>query len=256
MVYLREQHRLIRNDLRTGEFQGAYWCWFTATSHNTWFFLSEELRAGLDDGTAICRIRCMEVIPFGMEQKGRPYRARVLKFSLWGVQRAVSKFNDQPDSWSHSGSSYQILRRLVPCRPHDRLHHENLLEIWPFLTLAITTATEHFLVINYHKFVRESSYTKSIALREGLYGIQITSVTLQGMMFLLVEIERLRSTQRLAWRNLDNSRINWFVNCSEISQESQDVFDVEVDTIRSRKPVSPIHVVGSHASLVRIARTW
>lgn len=104
--------------------------------------------------------------------------------------------------------------------------------------------------------VRESSYTKSIGLREGLYGIQITSVTLQGMMFLLVEIERLRSTQRLAWRNLDNSRINWFVNCSEISQESQDVFDVEVDTIRSRKPVSPIHVVGSHASLVRIARTW
>lgn len=151
MVYLREQHRLIRNDLRTGEFQGAYWCWFTATSHNTWFFLSEELRAGLDDGTDMRRIRCMEVIPFGMKQKGRPYRARVLKFSLWGVQRAVSKFNDQPDSWSHSGSSYQILRRLVPCRPHDRLNHENLLEIRPFLTLAITTATEHFLVINYQK---------------------------------------------------------------------------------------------------------
>lgn len=26
---------LIRNDLRTGEFQEAYWSWLAATSHNT-----------------------------------------------------------------------------------------------------------------------------------------------------------------------------------------------------------------------------
>ena len=166
-IYPGEQRResLIRNDLCTGEFQEAYWSWLAATSHNTWFFLSEELRACSDDDTA----HAGNTLPRGSdtlrhEAKRPTCRARVLKSSLCRVQRAVSKFNDQPDSWSHSGSSYQIPGRLVPCRSYDRPRHENLLEIRPFLTLA-TTFTR-FRVIDYHKSpVDARTYTPASKFR-------------------------------------------------------------------------------------------
>lgn len=85
------------------------------------FFSSEELRAGQGRRP---RVHGSDTLWSKGADRGQGEGVETL-VTRGVVQAAVSEFNDQPDSRSHSGRPprppYQILGRLVPSRPYDRL---------------------------------------------------------------------------------------------------------------------------------------